>query len=354
MNIIQLIPKLQTYGDGIGDYSLKLAEELLKKHGIFTQFLGYDRQIQTVTEIKNFPATVIVDRTPKTFLSLLPKKFDGIILHYNFVSAVDIALWLLKALQAAKKIYRFKLVIMFHELTLTEIVTPFKIFHPLHFYAAQGIAKIADSILTNNASSQKILATWIKQPVNCIPVISSVGEPETVPVLQKRDRHIIVFGSVYTRPQVYQKFRQDLIRSCQILQIKKIYDVGSPLKLKLSQWRGVEMVEMGIQPPEVISQLMMNCWAGFFDYSSFPGKLGKSTIFAAYCAHGLIPISSRYNPCEADQIYLNKHYVVADKQFENFNLAQLQAIANNARKWYSTHTVAQTAEVFASCLVSQV
>ena len=38
MNIIQLVPKLQTYGDGIGDYSLKLAEELLKDYGIFTQF----------------------------------------------------------------------------------------------------------------------------------------------------------------------------------------------------------------------------------------------------------------------------------------------------------------------------
>ena len=317
-------------------------------------FLGYDKQTQTETVIKNFPATLIVDRTPNTFLSLLPKKFNGIILHYNFVSAIDIALWLLKALQAAKKVRRFKLVVMFHELTLTEIVTPFKFFHPLHFYAARGIAKIADSVLTNNGSSQKILSRWIKRPVNSIPVISSVGEPKKVPSLDKRDRQIIVFGSLYTRPQVYQEFRRDLVHSCKILQIKKIYDVGNPLALKLSKWGEVEIVKMGILPPEVISQLMMTSLAGFFDYSSFPGKLGKSTIFAAYCAHGLIPISSRYNPSEADEIYLNKHYVIADEQLKNFNLVQLQAIADNARKWYSTHTVTKTAKVFASCLLSEV
>jgi hypothetical protein len=107
---------------------------------------------------------------------------------------------------------------------------------------------------------------------------------------------------------------------------------------------------MGFQPSEVISDLMLNSLAGFLDYSAYPGSLGKSTIFAAYCTHGVIPVLSRYNPSEADGIEINQHYVVPDAHLENLTLEQLQVISDNVTQWYRSHTLSETTKIFASHL----
>ncbi len=365
VQIIQLVPQLPPHPDGIGDYSLRLAEELMKEDEIFTRFIayGYAKEIPQIEPIINGFSTIrLPARTPESFLSCLPENIQAIIFHYGFKGQnirSPTALWLLKALRLTARLRRLKLVVMFHELTLTlklKGITFFHppFFHPFHFFAARGIARTADAVLTDSARFQAILSKWLKRPVTCIPDFSTIGEPEQVPPLVERDRRMIVFGKPYSRERVYKKFLKELLSSCQILRIEEIYDIGESLKLNLPEFSGVHVVEMGEQPPEVISQLMLSSLAGFFDYSLWPGDLGKSTVFAAFCAHGLIPVSSQYNPSEATGLEINKHYVVPDEQLKNMNLRQLQSIADNARQWYGTHTLTKNAKVFASCFLAEV
>jgi len=72
--------------------------------------------------------------------------------------------------------------------------------------------------------------------------------------------------------------------------------------------------------------------------------LGKSTIFAAYCAHGLLPVSAKGSKLPVDGIESGKHYWIPDSLN---NLDEVQAIAQNAHQWYQPHSLSLQAKTFA-------
>ena len=357
MKVIQLVPHPPTHFGGISTYSLKLAEALFQEHGIFTEFIIYESSFQNFpipieTEIKGFPITILSEETPKGCLSLLTEQnFPAIILHYHQPASGRFSslYWLLKGLQLATALHKFPLIVIFHELSLTFSVRNIKIFHPLRLLAGRGIARTADTIVTASAGFQDLVSKWVKHPVKCLSVISNIGEPENVPILEERKRRMIIFGREYSRERVYKKYLREVLLCCENLKIEEIYDIGSP-GVKLPNLNEIRIVDIGEQPPEVVSQLMLTSLAGFFDYSHCPGDLGKSGIFAAYCAHGLIPISSVYNPSESTGLSLNKHYVIANEQLKNMDYIHLQSIADNAFNWYSNHNIAEHTKIFATSL----
>jgi hypothetical protein len=83
----------------------------------------------------------------------------------------------------------------------------------------------------------------------------------------------------------------ELELTCQLLGIEEIWDVGPSTSLTLSTVNGVPVVQLGQRSAAEISGFLLNSLAGFFDYN--PDYLAKSGIFAAYCAHGLLPVSAR-------------------------------------------------------------
>lgn len=353
MDIVQIVPRVPPAVDGISDYSLNLADNLLKTHRISSQFLACQKGIHPEPMINGFPVVGLPAQNTKAFLASLPENTRTVILHYTnypyVLGKYDAPFWLLEALKAALKQRRFKLVVMFHEVPLTRMKD---YLNPTQGLVALLIARMADVVLTNCSKSQFILSKVSKRPVANLPVFSTVGEPDSTPLLEKRKRRLIVFGG-FSRFRVYKDSFQELVNACQLLEIEEICDVGPPLNLNWTKINGVSIVEMGIKSPEEISKLMLESIAGFFDYSRFPGYLAKSTILAAYCAHGLLPISARYNPSEADGIKMNKHYLVADRQSRNLRLGQLQGIADNACEWYRTHNQVKTAEFFASYVLEK-
>ncbi len=360
MKIIQLVPHPPTHLGGISTYSLKLAEELFREYGIFTSFIIYDSGFQDFpipieSEISGFPITILSKESPNCILSLLSKyHFQAILLHYHQPRSGRFSnlYWLFQSLQSPS-INKLKLLVIFHELSLTFSVKNIEIFHFLRFLAGRGIAKTADTIVTASGGFQTLLAKWTKHPIKCLPVISNIGEPEDIPTLAERESRMIVFGREYSRERIYKKYLKELLLCCEILQIKEIYDVGSP-GVKLPKLNEISIVDVGEKPSEIVSQLMLTSLAGFFDYSHCPGDLGKSGIFATYCAHGLIPISSVYNPSESTGLSLNKHYVVASNQLKNMDYMDLQSIADNAFNWYKNHNIAEHARVFATSLKKKI
>lgn len=353
MKILQIVPRLPPHIDGVGDYAIQLASQLLNAHEIATQFLVFQQGIKIEPIVAGFPATGISDRTVESFLSVLPKDITGIILHYSNYPYLrnkwDAPFWLATALEKTVKQQNIKLIVMFHELPFLKF-KKLNFLHPIQSLVSRRLAKIATTAITDSARFQAILEGWLQHPVKCIPDFSTIGEPDdTVPPLSDRAPRMIVFGGS-DRARVYQNHLKALLYSCQALGIEEICDIGKSLDLQPSDFPGVRLVQMGFQPAEAIRELMLNSLAGFLDYSRFPGDLGKSSVFAAFCAHGLVPICSCYNPSEADGLEMHKHYLVPDPSLQNSSLIQLQTLVNNSNMWYKNHNIIQNTKVFASYL----
>lgn len=236
---------------------------------------------------------------------------------------------------------------MFHELPTLKW-KKIKLFNPLQCQVSQYLAQIAHYIVTNNNQFQKIIKNWAKKSVKCLPNFSTIGESEKLITFQKRKNQMVIFGTT-SRCKIYQNNLPKLLKTCQILDIQTIYDIGQSLELKQKyNFRDINLVEMGFQPSEVIKEILLNSKYGCLDYSHFPKNLGKSTVFAAFSAHGLVPLLIKNNFSQSDGLEINQHYLVLDGKFNHVEEKKLEAIANNAYQWYQKHTLAKNTEVFAS------
>jgi hypothetical protein len=219
---------------------------------------------------------------------------------------------------------------------------------------ASRLAVLSNRCLTSTQAYAKLLnelSLGKHTEIPTLPVFSNIGEPQQVLPLTKRDRRIVVFGSPSNRQRVYQESLAQLELTCQLLGISEIWDIGPSTSLTLSTINGIPVVELGQRSAAEISGILSNSLVGFFDYPcDYRVKstyLTKSTIFAAYCAHGLLPISARYN-MPIDGIEVGKQYWIPEGQ--TTSLQGLQAIADRAHAWYQTHNLSVQAKTFAALI----
>ncbi|MCY7321412.1 MAG: glycosyltransferase family 1 protein, partial [Phormidesmis sp. CAN_BIN36] len=132
---------------------------------------------------------------------------------------------------------------------------------------------------------------------------------------------------------------------CQSLEIEQILDIGQPTGIGLRAVGEVPLIEMGKRSSTEISQILQTSIAGFLNYD--PTRLAKSGVFAAYCAHGLLPVSANDGD-DRDQITAGQHYWVPSV---SFNHTALQTIADRAYLWYQTHNISAQANCFATTLM---
>jgi len=120
-----------------------------------------------------------------------------------------------------------------------------------------------------------------------------------------------------------------------------------------SDWSttGLHVEMVGTVGCEVASRLLAESRVGCLDY--FDGCLGKSGIFAAYSAHALLPLLFFKNCSEADGLETNRHFWVAEALPKETGPRDQQEVANEARRWYGTHTIAVTAKAYAKVLKDQ-
>jgi hypothetical protein len=176
-----------------------------------------------------------------------------------------------------------------------------------------------------------------------MPVFSNVGELMAPTSLESRKSHIVIFGSVLRRTEIYTNCRSQLLAACRALNLEAIVDVGVPLKTKPNL--PLPFIEKGRQGAKSISLLLADSRAGFLTY--FDGYLAKSGVFAAYCAHGVLPILPNRNASDLDGIRNGKQYLAADEiRAEDAQIIG-QQIANSAHDWYQRHSIAQTASKLA-------
>lgn len=354
-----IIPRLPPAIDGVGDYALNLASQLRQDLGIETHFVVGDPTWAGETQIEGFPINQVNVCSANSLFSLLPRdRLATVLLHYVGYGYAKRGCpsWLVDGLQRWRTGSTHRLLVtMFHEVYASgpPWTSAFWL-SPLQRNLAARLAQLSDRCLTSKQYYAEILyelSQGKQTQIPTLPVFSNIGEPKQVPPLAKRHRRLVVFGGHSNRLRVYQKSLAELSHACELLGIKEILDVGSSTGLTLSSVNGVPVVEMGQRSAKEISNILLNSLAGFLNYNS--DYLAKSGIFAAYCAHGLFPVSSQASTFPIDGIEPGKHFWVSDDRKTGLkDLVEMQVIADNAYTWYQTHSLSVQAKIFTSHLVS--
>lgn len=363
LKIITIVPRLPPLVDGVGDYAFQLAQALRTHHQIETQFIVCDPDWEDATAVAPFPVTVMAAASETALLNTLCQATgeSSIVLFqlsgYGY-HKWSMYRWMVNALTRWKRHYgdRAQLVTMFHELYKPMGRRPWRHrfwFGPEQKALIKRLSRLSDACVTNCTAYATDLAR-LSRGQHCdipvLPVFSNISAPRQPTALADRPRRLVVFGLAGTRARVYHQSIAAVNAFCAQFGIEAVVDLGAPTGLDLASRLMVPVIEMGYQSPDRVSELLGQAIAGWTFYDA--DLLSKSGIFAAYCAHGLVPIVSAPTRSRglatAGATYLAIDTV--DQVDATLNDRSLQLIADRAHDWYQSHTLDRQAQIFADQL----
>jgi len=254
--------------------------------------------------------------------------------------------WLLRELKGRRGEIR-KLGVYFHELYAfsSPLHSAFWL-SPAQRWIACQVANLADFWVTSlQASADWLCARTDRKPSSVLPVFSTIGEMSCG--ASERLPRVIVFGSAGVRRSTYRAAGARLFDWARQYKIE-IHDVGVDLgdQQLTNLLRSENVVQHG--PMENADVLRLLCMARFGLLRYPVDYVAKSSVFAAFCAHGLCPIllDRRYLP--VDGLRPSVHYAsdfpdCADK-------ARVARISDAASNWYQTHSFDAHVANLLSCL----
>uniref|UniRef100_B8HNC5 Glycosyltransferase subfamily 4-like N-terminal domain-containing protein n=1 Tax=Cyanothece sp. (strain PCC 7425 / ATCC 29141) TaxID=395961 RepID=B8HNC5_CYAP4 len=359
MLVIAIVPSLPPSINGVGDYAFNLALQLRQEFGIETQFIVCDPNWEKVSGLGSFSIQHIGQRSAANLLSILNhQNISTVILHYVGYGYAKrgYPAWLGEGLKTWKKQHqKARLITMFHEVYASgppwtsafwltslqrSLATQLSRMSNSLFTSKQAYAEIIQSLTPNSSSKLSLL-----------PIFSSIGEPQTIPLLKDRSRRLVVFGHKNSRLRVYNEYLPQLKQVCQQLQIQEIYDIGVPTNLELSELIDVPVIEKGITAAPDVSNILLNSLASLVGFPP-PDYLAKSSIYASYCSHGVFSILPVGIVKPVDGLVAGKHYWALDCQTEPITLDRAQEIATHAYTWYQSHSLPEQARIYATHLTA--
>ncbi len=285
MRLLQLAPRLPPPHDGVGGYAAALAGELAAHHGIATRFFSAEPSAGAST----------LEREPRALAAQLAAVPEAttVLLHYaNYGFARrGCPGWLVAGLErwlAARP--RHRLLSFFHEVYATG--RPWQ----SSFWLGPRQRRLARRLAAAStlcATSLELYAGLLRRlEPRCrpqvLPVFSTVGEPAAVPGFGKRPPRLVVFGGRGARERAFGPCRDELAAACLALGLAEIVDLGPPLTTLPGHLGALPVRGLGELPAAEVSRQLLAARAGFLAYPR--AFLGKSTIYAAYAAHGLLPL----------------------------------------------------------------
>ncbi len=360
LRLLSIIPRVPPVTDGVGDYGLALATALRKVSGIESEFVVGDPAWDGPAEVEGFQVRRLASRSSQELLDLLERKDEAdrstLLLHYEGYGYATrgCPLWLVAALERWKLARAGRtLMIIFHELYATgpPWTSSFWLSSAQRSLTTR-LVRLSDQWMTSLELYSKLvrrLSTDQTARAYNLPVFSTIGEPAIASPLSERRRRLVVFGTRGRRVEVYRRSAAELNRICDRLGVTEILDIGRAVEFDFAIELDTPVTVCGELPGAEVSRLLLDSVAGVIDYPAF--ILGKSSIFAAYCAHRVIPIvATSGNSKPADGLEAGRHYWLADVESERLDLDAGQMIADNAFAWYQTHNLSTHAKTLAACL----
>jgi hypothetical protein len=359
--MIQIVPALPPATNGVGDYALAVACVMRREFGLDTLFVVGNAGWKGPEEVEGFRMRTVAARSALGLEAALGAARStagesSVLLQlsgYGY-SGRGCPFWLLEGLKRWRaRQADARLVTMFHELYASG--PPWRSafwLSPAQRMVVAGIARRSDVAVTNIQRYRERLEGFDSSKrggIEALAVPSNVGEPLEPGDLSSRAKNMVVFGLPGSRKRSYESRMAALQRACEQLGITEVHDVGASFDGIPERVGGVPVQKHGVMGASDLSLLLSGSMAGFLDY--FPGYLAKSGVFAAYCAHRLIPVTPDLGRSEADGIEFGIHYYgVAGKQGSEIAPPNPQAIADAAWGWYQGHSLKSHARAFADAL----
>lgn len=350
--LIQLVPRISGAPNGVADYALVLARAL-SPYGIKTVFLSGAPSDEVEPKQDEWRTTWLPMQRAQcladTVKSLVTAtNASATLLHlsgYGYHKR-GAPFWLLKGLQNWNRSKnRTPLLTIFHELYATGRPWQSSFWlSPFQKLIARGILNLsAQGITSTNMYRDRLLGWKADAQIRVMPVFSNVGEPGYGASPGERDATAIVFGLAGVEDRIFGIYRQEIERIVAILGLEKIFDVGPRFFSMPSTLAGVPLISKGVLTANAVSELLQRSKFGFIAYPM--NFICKSSVFAAYAAHGVVPILVSDNIAPCDGLQVEKHLVDGLRLRASIEADHLAAIQYELFNWYLPHSIEAQAQV---------
>ena len=217
---------------------------------------------------------------------------------------------------------------------------------------AADIARLSDVLLTNRKQSARWLEEQTGRPSGSIfslAIPSNVGEPVIVPDFESRLARVVSSGAANIKKTALFHEAQSTSDLLRRLEITELVDIGAstPIATGVFQQAGIGVEQLGYLPPKEVSQWLGQSRFGLLDYGA--DYAAKSGVFAAYAAHGVVPLLRPINGPPQDDLACPTHFFhMTDNQPPDAHT--LRAASKNIVQWYRQHAVECHAEALLDAL----
>lgn len=266
--ILQIVPRAPGSREGVGDYASSLAAGLERCHGYKTEFVV---------------GATLSDKQWR------PPSATAVVLHYvNYGYDRRGIPWLLPhRVSQIQQLCGGRLITIFHELYAASSWRRSAFWlQPLQKRIARALAQSSAVCIVSSA----VLAEQLRQllptaQVVVRPVLSTFGEPtlSSAQMAQRDPRRWVICGGTELIQRSLRSFRGAaepfVVGGADRPEIRRSVDDAH-------YWPNVEAA--------VASDILASCafgWIDYFERADVPtAAILKSTAFAAYCAHGVVPV----------------------------------------------------------------
>lgn len=345
--LVQVVPRLRPGKCGVSDQAILLAGELDTAFEIDSAFAVLNSEERATLQQAAIycPPSKLLE----SCIEFTKGQSGAILVHvsgYGY-SADGAPALLADALEKVRESSRFRIAAYFHELFV--VAPPWK----SGFWssrrqqkAVRAIAEVSDLLVTNTRYHADWLERQFAQPstalLRLLPVFSAAGEALEPAPFGSRDPVMAVFGLPGSRQRAYDQL-QGLGKILDHFGIRQFIDIGPTLETP-ADVNGIPVKRLGKLSVADLGRLLSSSMFGFVGHP--PSCLAKSSIFASYCAQGVIPVVAKSFRGEVDGLTDGMH-VVSPMTAASAAASGWEACSRAAWNWYITHRLRVHAEQYA-------
>lgn len=351
--IVQIVPRFFPTSCGVGDYARLLGAEWQRQQGLHSSIVVADDNWPEVEQPEGMVVRRLMHPPHENWADLMKQPLVGAVLQYSGYGYArrGAPLWLLRTIKSFKRhLPRVRLCTMFHEVAASGPITTSAFWmRPLQLHVAKRLRVLSDVVLTNcEANAQRLEeGDFIRRKVDIQPVISNFGESGSTRPWSERVRRIVVFNSNFGGRAPEPGFWQELSAAIARVRSVGVMMIGPPVKVPAGLMFPVE--QPGFLAAGEVASILQESAFGYVVHG--PRLLGKSGIFAAFAAHGVVPLI----PTELERLQdgliggLN-YYAFKGNVAGAPDDACFEQIQQHVRAWYEPHSLPATARLYASLL----